>query len=244
MYRLLVLTNIDKKNRQNNKFCFPRDPALRLIIRRAFRNAQTTPVGLNNSKLLRSFKMKKTILALAVGCVSAVMLPAYVFAQATGNQADMASVQTHIASTPATASSSNATLNGSSANTAGGGTVSLKAIRDFKDRFTNVTDEKWYPSSDGFVVYFTQDDFRNRVYYDKKGRWQYSLICGSEKKLPRDVRAMVKRNYYDFTITLVQLVEIPGHMAYLVHIEDATSIKIIRVTDEGDMDVYQEFTKA
>jgi hypothetical protein len=244
MYRLLVLSNIDKKNRQNNKFCFPRDPALRLIICRAFRNAQTTPVELNNSKLLRTFKMKKTILALAVGCVSAAMLPAYVFAQATGNQADMASLQTHIASTPSTASSSGATSHGSSASTAGGGTISLKAIRDFKDRFANVTDEKWYPSGDGFVVYFTQDDFRNRVYYDKKGRWLYSMTCCDEKKLPRDVRGMVKRAYYDFAITLVQVIEIPGHIAYLVHIEDATSFKIIRVTEDGDMDVYQEFTKA
>ncbi len=188
--------------------------------------------------------MKKTILALAVGCVSAAMLPTYAFAQATGNQADMVSMQTHIASTPSTASSSDATSHGSSANTAGGGTVALKAIRDFKDRFTNVSDEKWYASSDGLVAYFTQDDFRNRAYYDKKGRWQYSLICCDEKKLPRDVRGMVKRAYYDFAITLVQLVEIPGHMAYLVHIEDATSFKIIRVTEDGDMDVYQEFTKA
>jgi hypothetical protein len=188
--------------------------------------------------------MKKTILALAVGCVSAVMLPAYVFAQATGNQADMAGMQTHIASTPATTSSNGAAFNGSSANTAGGGTtISLKAARDFKDRFTNVTNEKWYATDGGFVAYFTQDDFRNRAYYDKKGRWQYSLRYCDEKKLPRDIRAMVKRSYYDFAITLVQVIEIPGHLAYLVHLEDATSFKIIRVTDEGDMDVYQEFSK-
>jgi hypothetical protein len=189
--------------------------------------------------------MKKTILALAVGFLSAVMLPAYVFAQATGNQADMAGVQKHIASTPTTASSNGATFNGSSANSGGGGTtVSLKAIRDFKDRFTNATDEKWYATEAGFVAYFTQDDFRNRAYYDKKGRWQYSLKYCDEKKLPREIRAMVKRNYYDFAITLVQVIEIPGHLAYLVHLEDATSFKIIRVTDEGEMDVYQEFTKA
>ncbi|HMI63045.1 MAG TPA: hypothetical protein VK518_19140, partial [Puia sp.] len=65
----------------------------------------------------------------------------------------------------------------------------------------------------------------------------------SEKQLPRDVRAIVKSTYYDFVITLVRIIEIPDHMVYLVHMEDENSIKIVRVSEEYEMDVLEEFTK-
>lgn len=182
--------------------------------------------------------MKKSFLLLAAGCISAAMLSGHVFAQDIKHPVDLASSQANNKPAPAAFS------NSSSANAAGAGTISEHALKDFKGRFVNAKDEKWFSRKDGFIVYFTQDGFRDRVYYNKKGRWLYSLKYCDENKLPRDIRATVKSTYFDLAITVVEIVEIPGHLVYLVHMEDATDIKIIRVFPEGDMDVYQEFKKS
>jgi hypothetical protein len=187
--------------------------------------------------------MKKSILVLAVGCLSAAILPGHAFAQDIGNQSDVAGTQTHISSAQPAAPSNKVSSNGATAVAVEAGTISMKAIKDFKDRFTGVTDEKWFSLHGGFEATCIQDGFTNRAYYDKKGHWQYSLKFCTEKKIPVFVRSMVRRAYYDFTITLVQVIEIPGHTAYMLHLEDETTHKIIRVTEEGEMDVYEEFLK-
>ncbi|MEO6960598.1 MAG: hypothetical protein ABIY90_01450, partial [Puia sp.] len=66
----------------------------------------------------------------------------------------------------------------------------------------------------------------------------------SEDKLPREIRAIVKSTYYDFTITVVEDVQTRVNGVYLIYLEDKTSIKIVRVTRDGDMDVFKEITKS
>lgn len=183
--------------------------------------------------------MKKSIFLLTAGWVSAAILTGHVLAQDIKHPADLASAQGSNKPAPVAVGS-----NSSRENTAAASTVNLHALKDFKGRFASVKDEKWFSLKEGFIAYFTQDGFRNRAYYSKRGTWLYSLQFCDEKKLPRDVRAMVKSTYYDFTITVVEIVEIPNHLVYLIHLEDATNIKIVRVSAEGDMDVYQEFKKS
>ncbi|HEX9510061.1 MAG TPA: hypothetical protein VF939_06230 [Puia sp.] len=184
--------------------------------------------------------MKKSILVLVVGCVSAAILPGRLFSQDIRNQNDLASTQSNNKPVKAAASS----YSSSADNAADVNTISLKAIKDFRSRFSGVKDEKWYTLKSGFISYFTQDGFLNRAYYDKKGHWTGSLKYCSENKLPRDIRAIVKSTYYDFTITVIEIAEIPDHLVYLIHLEDAKNTKIVRVSGDGDMDVYQEFTKS
>jgi hypothetical protein len=193
--------------------------------------------------LLHFEKMKNSILLLAVGCLSAAMLPGHAFAQNAGNLSDLAGSRPHNVSAQTVAPSNGLSSNGSSNGADAAGAVGRKALKDFHGRFANVTNEKWFFADRGFVAYCTQDGFTNRAYYDKKGHWQYSLKCCDENKIPRDVRNMVRRTYFDFKITMVQVIEIPDNVVYLVHLEDATSLKIVRVTADGDMDVYEDLTK-
>ncbi|SRR5260221_7233991 len=183
--------------------------------------------------------MKKSIFLFAAGCVSAAILSGHVLAQDIKNPADLASARANIKSAPAAVASNN-----SLENTLGASAISLHALKDFKGRFANAKDEKWFSTKGGFLAYFIQDGFKGRSYYGKKGGWLYSLIFCDEKKLPRDIRAVVKSSYYDFAITVVEIVEIPDHLVYLVHLEDATDIKIVRVSGDGEMDVFQEFKKS
>jgi len=85
--------------------------------------------------------------------------------------------------------------------------VNAKAIKDFNTRFNGTNNAKWFSDKNVFTSYFMKDGFGNRVFYDKKGHWEYALIFYSEDKLPRDVRAAVKSTYFDMAITLVEEVQ-------------------------------------
>ncbi|HXB94638.1 MAG TPA: hypothetical protein VNU70_05750 [Puia sp.] len=180
--------------------------------------------------------MKLTMLFAAAG-LSAVVISGRVFAQDTKIQADLAG-------TPSKMQARSAGLSdASSASAAAASTINLHAIKDFKVRFGNVKDERWYVIDKGFLAYFSLDGCRERAYYDRKGHWEASLIYGDEHKLPADIRELVRRAYYDLPITCVTVIEVPGHVVYQVLVEDQTKMKILRITEDGEMDVTSELTK-
>jgi hypothetical protein len=122
--------------------------------------------------------------------------------------------------------------------------VNAKALKDFKIRFGNAMDAKWFEVPNGFISYFRNSESESRVIYNKKGRWQYTLKSYQEDKLPKEIRALVKSTYYDYKITIVEEITVPDGMNYIVHLEDETTIKNLRVTQEGDMDILTDFTKS
>ena len=65
--------------------------------------------------------------------------------------------------------------------------VNFRALRDFQSRFNEVPNASWFSDDNGFVSYFVRDGFGNRVFYDKRGHWQVSLIFYGEDKLPSDI---------------------------------------------------------
>ena len=180
--------------------------------------------------------MKLTMLLAAAG-LSAVVISGQVFAQDTKIQADLAG-------TPVKMKAGTAGLSdGSSAGVAAASTINLHAIKDFKVRFGNVQDERSYVIDKGFLAYFSLDGCRERAYYDRKGHWEASLTYGDEHKLPASIRDLVRRAYYDLPITCVTVIEVPGHVVYQVLVEDKANMKILRVTEEGEMDVTSELRK-
>jgi len=181
--------------------------------------------------------MKKTIHLLTAGCVSALLISGHAYAQDTRNQDAVAGAQTANAHSLVPAS------NGSFANAAAASTAGVQALKDFKGRFKDGRDEQWYPLKTGFEVSFKQEGYVNRAFYDKKGRWQGALTFCNEDGLPRDIRAIVKVSYWDFAITVVEIAEIPDHKVYFVHLEDKQRIIIVRVSEEGEMDVQTELSK-
>jgi hypothetical protein len=121
--------------------------------------------------------------------------------------------------------------------------INTKAVKDFQVRFNEASNAKWFSDASGFVSYFTVNGFGNRAFYDKKGRWQYSLIFYGEDKLPKDIRGIAKSTYYDLTITMVEEVQTPAGNAYFLHMEDKSNIRIVKLNSEGEMVTVQELTK-
>ena len=82
-----------------------------------------------------------------------------------------------------------------------------------------------------------------RNFYNKKGRLLYTIDYYGEKGLPVAVRAVVKSEYYDFSIVSVEEVKLDGRHIYLVDMQDATAIKTVRVED-GEMSVVTSLVRA
>ena len=122
--------------------------------------------------------------------------------------------------------------------------VSIWAIRDFLDRYNHVDNAMWFLTPDGgFESYFVQDGYGDRVFYDKKGYWLYSLITYGENKLPRDIRYVVRSTYFDFTIAIIEEVQTAAGMEYIISLEDKTNIRVVKVNRDGDMEVLQDLDK-
>jgi hypothetical protein len=124
-----------------------------------------------------------------------------------------------------------------------GKSINAKAIKDFSTRFNGANNAMWFSDRNGFTTYFIKDGYGDRVFYDKKGHWEYSLIFYNEDKLPREVRAAVKSTYFDMAITLVEEVQTVDSKVYIVHLEDKASIKILKVNDLGEYEILQDLSK-
>lgn len=129
--------------------------------------------------------------------------------------------------------------------------VNAKALKNFR-KYYNVNGEKWSKSKDCIVATFISDDIQSIIYYDTKGNWNGSVKIYQEGKMPKDIRKMIRQEYYDYKILAVQEVESaasfgPGEHVlkptYIVTIQGESDIKRVRIQDDN-MDVYQEFKKS
>lgn len=185
--------------------------------------------------------MKKTLLALTLGLSSIVALGNSVYAQNSENPVafnDSKNFKTSIRNLAALESPAYIGTYVPDAKN-----ISAKAIKDFQGRFSGASNTLWFADANGFVSYFVQNGYGDRAFYDKKGHWEYSLIFYGEDKLPHDIRASVKSTYYDLNITLVEEVQTTDAMVYIVHLEDKSNIKILKVNKDGEMEIMQELIK-
>jgi len=125
---------------------------------------------------------------------------------------------------------------------AGSDAAAVKATGHFWKTFGENRGEKWYPVTNGFLAEFSEKEVQIKVIYSQKGNWVYTLREYTEKELPKDIRAQVRSRYYDDTITWVKEVIQLQSIVYLIHIENDTRWKTIRISD-GEMEVIQDFRK-
>jgi hypothetical protein len=110
-------------------------------------------------------------------------------------------------------------------------------VRHFEKSFTGITDKHWYALEDGLIVYFKKDGLQMKAVYDERGNWLHNFRFYQEKYLPRDVRHIVKREYYDYTIYLVVEIEKNNKKNYFVKMESENALVMVRVCDDEMMEV-------
>ena len=122
-------------------------------------------------------------------------------------------------------------------------TIHTKAIKDFEARFNNINNAMWFADPDGYEAYFIQDGNGDRVFYDKKGHWKYSLLFYDESKLPKNIRAAVKSTYFDMDIKQVEEVKNPDEVNYIVMLQDKSSIKVLKVSQDGEIQILKDLNR-
>jgi hypothetical protein len=121
--------------------------------------------------------------------------------------------------------------------------IHMRAIRDFVCRYEKATDVAWFTVPNGFIVRFVTDSMYSRSAYKKNGIWVYTIKQYAEEKMAKTIRHLVKSTYYDYSITLVEQVELPDEpVKYIVHLQDAVSWKNVLVS-EGQLDLIEDRKK-
>lgn len=118
--------------------------------------------------------------------------------------------------------------------------VPAKVVRDFLKNFP-AEKAVWYLDAKGFVAIFHTNDMHQMVYYDEKGDWTATVRNYKEKYLPKDVRTMVRKTYFDYAIIHAVEVETMSGTAYLISVLLDNDYKIIRVADD-EMEVIRQYT--
>jgi hypothetical protein len=183
--------------------------------------------------------MKKTFLIFAMGFIPAVALLSNTYAQHSSVRTLLIRDVKNLLSIPVTDTAATSTANFTDASSSG---INVKAIKSFDKTFKGVSNVSWYTIADGFGATFTQNENLNRAYYDKKGNLTFTISYYNGKKLPHDVRAMVKSTYYDCEIPFVEEIRKGDHVVYIVHLEDETTWKKVKVSDSG-MELMEDLNK-
>ncbi|MBN8854199.1 MAG: hypothetical protein BGO55_07380 [Sphingobacteriales bacterium 50-39] len=114
--------------------------------------------------------------------------------------------------------------------------AAIKAAREFWKKYGAGKDESWYKLEAGYFAEFSEGGIKYKSVFDRKGNLLYSMKEYSEKELPKEVRALVKSTYYDYSIGWVKEVSQNQTVVYVVHIADGQNWKDLLVQD-GEMEV-------
>ena len=121
--------------------------------------------------------------------------------------------------------------------------IPIKAVRSFKTTWQYIDNESWYKVPDGYRARFTQDGVLYLITYNKRGNWLSTMRQYDETKLDREVRSEVKSVYYDYSIMLVEEIELPMKpLTYIIHMEDKTSFLNLRISNR-EMEEMTEINK-
>jgi len=120
--------------------------------------------------------------------------------------------------------------------------LNTKAVRHFNQEFGFAQNEAWFKIRDGYTVKFKTDEIQYRIGYNKKGNWLNTVKIYHEPELNQTIRHIVKSNYYDYTIALVEEITVKNSTSYVVHIDNEKGFKKLYVSD-GEINVMEEFSK-
>ena len=124
------------------------------------------------------------------------------------------------------------------------GTVTPGVVRSFIKAYREVSNEKWFQVEEGFVAMFNLHDIDYQVAYDKKGNLLHTIRTYDEARMSQDLRHIVKSEYYDYEINLVQEVERPNSPTiFAIQLLGKTKLINLSVCD-GGIEILQEFNKS
>jgi hypothetical protein len=117
--------------------------------------------------------------------------------------------------------------------------ISIRAYRHFQKMYPRISGEYWLKTAEGYMVSFVQNSLRNRVHFDLRGNYLYSVKYYGEKDLQGYTGMDIKMKYPDYRIGVVTEITNGNKVFYLLKIENPSSVKTISVID-GKMEVVED----
>ena len=110
---------------------------------------------------------------------------------------------------------------------------------EFDKKFSNAENVVWDNLGKNFLAKFSIGDVKYRTLLNSKGQLIYKNTYGDEKLLPTYLRKEVKRNYVEYVITNVALVEEANRSIWVINLEDDTNYVIVRIENDEIEEVKQ-----
>ncbi len=121
--------------------------------------------------------------------------------------------------------------------------VDQKVWDNFRKSFQGAEDVRWYKLDRNFLAKFVQNDQQNTALFNKKGYLLYHIAYGSESNLPDELRKQVKSAYVDFNISRAIKVEQDERTIWVVNVEDANNLILVRL-ENGELEEVQKLKKS
>jgi hypothetical protein len=120
-----------------------------------------------------------------------------------------------------------------------------RAKANFRENFAWVQDAAWFNTGDDNIYcIFHQGNIVDRVFYDQRGYWQYTLINYPASVLAKDVKERVQNNFPGYQISYVNEIRSDNFdPVYMISIEDENNIKVVRVSGD-EFEVKQVLQKS
>lgn len=119
-----------------------------------------------------------------------------------------------------------------------------KVLKSFHTTFLSPKQVKWYEHKDYYEVSFAQASVRANVKYDLEGNFLSSTRYYKEQQLPANILYQIKKKYADKTIFGVTEIANPEEIYYYVKLEDSKRWLTIKVSSNGQIEVFEKFKKA
>jgi len=118
----------------------------------------------------------------------------------------------------------------------------IKVQRSFIAYFGENAENNWSMVGKDFLNRFHSNGLLINALFTKNGRLIYTIRYCTEKNLPADIRKIVKREYYDYTITMAIEVKESDRDIWVIKLDSPSEQITVRVED-GEMEQVQQFEK-
>ena len=124
--------------------------------------------------------------------------------------------------------------------------VSAKILKTFHSHFPEVTNSSIYHNGDTYVVIFKSPDNSSsgRMFYDKDGNLLETIRYYKADELSPFIRSKIASKYKNNGIYMVTDVENDTDHFYQVILQNANTMLVVHVNNDGSMQLEKKFRKA
>ena len=109
--------------------------------------------------------------------------------------------------------------------------IKARAARDFKGRYPNIENERWYRYRSGFSAKYSQNQVLSNVYYDRMGFYITTIRYYKEKNIPAELKDAIYDNFNGYTIISATEVITPKESAFHFNIKNKARLKTVKISE-------------